>query len=458
MNNKRIIEGLELKSKAPDSIREKSINHRGVFFKGTTYDLPLVPPIFSQHILFSGGIGSGKTNAINQVVQQLINLRSKKDVVIIFDSKGDFLQTFGKKIPDSEKVVISNDNAATAIWNMFNETLIDYQPTYSWKKSFNENLMELANNLFQTIIEKDTSNPFFPLAAKNIFYGLLKLLANMYLNDHVQGSRTKINNKMIYELSKLDSTSIANKFNEPANQKELAQLISYLGRIKPDKTGQPAFFENDQGASVVATLRNVLIDIFKGKFSDVGDFSIRDFVRKKGGKFLFIEYDLDQGRVLGPIYKTMVDLAIKESLCRERSDGNVFFVIDEFRLLPKLDYMDAGVNLGRGLGAKFIVGIQNLKQIEAIYGEAEAKSILSGFVTNVNFRTTDMETREYIKSLSGDQIYEYDVMSLSGGRQREKSSVITDESILKLNVGEAIVNIPVLDKNPIKFQFKEFKG
>lgn len=49
-------------------------------------------------------------------------------------------------------------------------------------------------------------------------------------------------------------------------------------------------------------------------------------------------------------------------------------------------------------------------------------------------------------------------MSLSGGTQREKATVITDEDILKLNVGEAIINIPVLDKNPIKFQFKEFIG
>ena len=317
--------------------------------------------------------------------------------------------------------------------------------------------MELASSLFQTIIEKDANNPFFTLASKNIFYGLLKLLANNYLSEHLQGGKIKINNKMIYELSKLDSSKIASMFNEPNNQKDLAQLIYYLGRMKTDKDGKQNLSENDQGASVIATLRNVLIDIFKGKFAEAGTFSIREFVRNKGGKFLFIEYDLSQGRVLAPIYKVMIDMAIKESLCRERSKGNVFFIIDEFRLLPKLDFMDAGVNLGRGLGAKFIVGIQNLKQIEAIYGEAEAKSILSGFVTNINFRTTDLETREYIKSLSGEQIYEYDVMSLSGGKQREKASVITDEDILKLNVGEAIINIPVLDKNPIKFQFREFK-
>ena len=451
---KHTIEGLELKDTISPTIISKVSAHKGVMLQGASFNLPLIPPIFSQHILFSGGIGSGKTNAINQIVQQLIEKRTKNDVVVIFDSKGDFLQKFGHKVPD--KVVISNDQNATTTWNMFNEALIDYKNL--GVKSLDENLMELASSLFQTIIEKDANNPFFTLASKNIFYGLLKLLANKYLTEHLQGKRNKINNKVIYELSKLDSSKIADMFNEPAQQKDLAQLIYYLGRMKKDKDGNLVLSENDQGASVIATLRNVLIDIFKGKFADTGDFSIREFVRAKGGRFLFIEYDLSQGRVLAPIYKVMIDMAIKESLCRERSKGNVFFIIDEFRLLPKLDFMDAGVNLGRGLGAKFIVGIQNLKQIEAIYGEAEAKSILSGFVTNINFRTTDIETREYIKSLSGEQIYEYDVMSLSGGTQREKATVITDEDILKLNVGEAIINIPVLDKNPIKFQFKEFIG
>lgn len=450
---KQIVEGLELKNVAPEKARIAISTHRGVVLPGNSFSLPLIQPIFSQHILFSGGIGSGKTNAINHIVQQLIDKRTANDVVVIFDSKGDFLTKFGSKLPD--KVVISNDSNANATWNMFNEALIDYQK-YG-VKSLDENLMELASSLFQTIIEKDANNPFFTLASKNIFYGLLKLLANNYLSEHLQGGKRKINNKMIYELSKLDSSKIASMFNEPNNQKDLAQLIYYLGRMKTDKDGKQNLSENDQGASVIATLRNVLIDIFKGKFAEAGTFSIREFVRNKGGKFLFIEYDLSQGRVLAPIYKVMIDMAIKESLCRERSKGNVFFIIDEFRLLPKLDFMDAGVNLGRGLGAKFIVGIQNLKQIEAIYGEAEAKSILSGFVTNINFRTTDLETREYIKSLSGEQIYEYDVMSLSGGKQREKASVITDEDILKLNVGEAIINIPVLDKNPIKFQFREFK-
>ena len=223
---KKVIEGLELKSTVIPEATKKALTHKGVFLYGTQFNLPLVPPIFSQHILFSGGIGSGKTNAINQIVQQLIDKRTQNDVVIIFDSKGDFLNRFGNKLPD--KVVISNDSDSTVTWNMFNEALMDYKRL--GVKSLDENLMELASSLFQTIIEKDANNPFFTLAAKNVFYGLLKLLANKHLDEHLQSGGKRITNKTIYELSKLDSSKIAEMFSEPAQQKDLAQLVYYLGR------------------------------------------------------------------------------------------------------------------------------------------------------------------------------------------------------------------------------------
>ena len=77
-------------------------------------------------------------------------------------------------------------------------------------------------------------------------------------------------------------------------------------------------------------------ELLIGKFKEAGDFSIRSFVRNKGGKILFIEYDLGVGSVLTPVYKALFDLAIKETLGRARSEGNVYFVIDEFSLLPHL--------------------------------------------------------------------------------------------------------------------------
>ncbi len=46
-------------------------------------------------------------------------------------------------------------------------------------------------------------------------------------------------------------------------------------------------------------------DSFFGVFGEAGDFSIREFVRKKGGRTLFIEYDMAIGEALSQVYRSL---------------------------------------------------------------------------------------------------------------------------------------------------------
>ena len=65
--------------------------------------------LLSRHIMLLGGIGTGKTNTINQLLNQLLNNLTTEDIVIIFDTKGDFYREFYSP----GDVVISNDGTAT---------------------------------------------------------------------------------------------------------------------------------------------------------------------------------------------------------------------------------------------------------------------------------------------------------------------------------------------------------
>ena len=374
----------------------------------------------------------------------------KNDVMIIFDSKGDFAERFPAQLyPKLNVKFLSNDGISTVFWNVFKEAVIDLPPSAT-RQEINDALLEMSSILFQPMIDKDKNNPFFTLAAKNIFYGISKVLCEKY---YIQTRNPNaVTNRMIFEYSQKPVEEIVKDFTSPGCYSELNQLVDYLGRLDSNL----GFKFNDQGASVLATLRNTLLEIFKGNFVKDGSFSVREFISSPGSKVLFVEYDIRQGQVLAPIYKAILDFAIKEALSRHRVKRNVFFVIDEFRLLPKLDYMDAGVNFGRALGAKFIIGIQNILQIDDVYGKPMARSILSGFLTSVNFRTVDSETREYIKSLFGKRIYVYDNLNITGGQTRERDDVVTDNDILKLKTGQAIIGIPVLTKNPILFQFLKY--
>ena len=185
---------------------------------------------------------------------------------------------------------------------------------------------------------------------------------------------------------------------------------------------------------------------------------MRDAVRGKGGRAIFIEYDLGIGSMLTPIYRLLLDLAIKEALCRQKSEGNVWFIIDEFRLVPNLQHVDDGVNFGRSLGAKFIVGVQNVEQVFHAYGESLARSVLSGFMTTIAFRVNDATTRNFIQGLFGKnrkrEAYMASVQSRGLVEQVRDANVVEDWDIADLPVGRAMVGLP--GQEPFLFQCKRY--
>jgi type IV secretory pathway TraG/TraD family ATPase VirD4 len=148
-------------------------------------------------------------------------------------------------------------------------------------------------------------------------------------------------------------------------------------------------------------------------------------------------------------------MAIKESLSRRRSAGNIWFVIDEFRLLPHLQYLENAVNFGRGLDVKFIIGVQNISQVDEVYSGL-ATSILSGFSSNFVFRLGDRASKDYVEGIFGynkkAEIYKPGSSSIM--ENIREAHVVEDWDIAQLQIGEAIVGLAGLE--PFLFRFDEF--
>ena len=391
--------------------------------------VPLGDELLSRHIMLLGGIGTGKTNTFNQLISQLRKSMSKDDIMIVFDSKGDFYSTFYQP----GDIVISNDETATGeagkdYWNIFNEI--------ERGEHTEENIVEIAKTLFNKKLEK-TNQPFFPNAAKDIFSAILTHFTrhpeikatNESLRAFIDGAPTSAIREML------------------AEHNDLRAMISYIFDDRSPQT---------QG--VISELQQLCREIFLGNFKKEGTLSMRNIVRNKGGKTVFIEYDLGIGGMLSPIYTLLFDLAIKEALCRKKSEGNVYFVTDEFSLLPNLKHVDDAVNFGRSLGVKFMIGIQNIDQVYEIYGENRARSLLSGFLTSVCFRVNDEKSKAYIRELHGanrkKEIYMASVQGRGLVETVRDANVVEDWDITGLELGQAIIGFP--GKEPFKFQFKKF--
>ena len=52
--------------------------------------------LLSSHMLAIGSIGSGKTNLLYHLVKNIVDNITENDLIVFFDSKGDFLKRFYK--------------------------------------------------------------------------------------------------------------------------------------------------------------------------------------------------------------------------------------------------------------------------------------------------------------------------------------------------------------------------
>lgn len=396
---------------------------------GKSANFPLSDDLLSKHLLFIGGIGMGKTNGIFQILSQLREHMTSDDVMVIFDTKGDFYETFYRQ----GDIVISNDEKATGsqgkdYWNIFEEINAGVNTE--------EEIVEIARALFYERSSK-SSQPFFPNAARDLFSGVM-------LHFHRMGGEK--NNAVLRNF--LDQTPSAEMRAILQQHQDLKAMTSYIADDRSPQT---------QG--VISELQQHLREIFIGNFRKEGSLSIRQAIRAKQGRLVFVEYDLGIGGMLTPIYQLMLDMAIKEALSRKKSDGNVWFIIDEFRLIPNLQHIDDGINFGRSMGAKFIIGVQNIEQVFHAYGEAQAHSILSGLLTTVAFRVNDAATRKFIQELLGKnrkkEVFMSSVSSRGIVEQIREANVVEDWEIANMRVGEAIINTPGYE--PFMFHFDKVK-
>ncbi len=401
----------------------------GLDENGREIYVPLDENLFSRHMLLLGGIGTGKTNVFNQILGQLRKLMTGEDIMIIFDTKGDFYREFYRP----GDIVISNDETATGpdgpdYWNIFHEI--------GQEDHMEENIVEISKALFRQKLEK-TNQPFFPNAAKDLFSAVL--------THFCRNKELRADNQMLRAF--LDGVPVAALREMLGQHEDLKAMATYIFDDRSPQT---------QG--VISELQQLSREIFLGNFKKEGTLSMRGIVRAKGARFVFIEYDLGIGNMLSPIYSLLFDLALKEALSRKKSEGNVYFITDEFSLLPNLQHVDDAVNFGRSLGVKFMIGIQNIDQVYENYGENRARSLLSGFLTTVCFRVNDGKSKEYIKELHGvnrkKEIYMASVQGRGIMESVRDANVVEDWDITRLGLGQAIIGFP--GTPPFVFQFKKY--
>jgi len=392
--------------------------------------------ILSKHAMLIGGTGCGKTTLFYHFVSQIKRNMTADDVMIVFDSKGDFYSKFYNKSTDA---IIGNSRQYSSIsehWNIYKEILAD-----GWdERDFIINTQEICKSFFEERT-KNTTNAFFPNAARD-------LLAAILITFIREGKKDpEIKKEFFYN----------QKLKEFLDVSDTQMIMDLLGD-SPDANAILSYISGDnaQSQGVLSEMYSIAREILVGVFSDRGVFSIREFVRNKGKKTLFIEYDLSIGSMLTPVYRLMFDLALKEALGRNKSQGNVYLICDEFKLLPHLRHIDDGVNFGRSLGVKVFAGVQSIEQLYEIYGQSRGRNIAAGFSSVYAFRSNDTSTRDYVSGLFGKNIVmeRYQRLDNQVVEEKRNGQTVEDWDLNSLRIGEAIVGLPF--SQPFRFHFDNY--
>jgi len=393
--------------------------------------------VLSKHTMLLGGTGCGKTTLFYHFVSQIKRTMTKDDVMIIFDSKGDFYSKFFDK---SNDFVIGNSkqySTESQHWNIYKEILAD-----GWEDSdFIINTQEVCKSFFEERT-KNTTNAFFPNAARDLLAAIITTFIREGKKDPQIKKEFFYNSKLKEFLDLSDAQMIMDLLGDSLDANA---VMSYING------------DNAQSQGVLSEMYSIIREIFIGVFADKGAFSMREFVRNKGNKTLFIEYDLSIGSILTPVYRLMFDLALKEALGRNKPQGNVYLICDEFKLLPHLRHIDDGINFGRSLGVKVFAGVQSIEQLYEIYGQSRGRNIAAGFSSIYAFRSNDTSTRDYVSGLFGKNIVleKYQMLDNRIVEEKRNGQTVEDWDLNSLNIGEAIVGLPF--SQPFRFYFDMYK-
>lgn len=394
---------------------------------GRKATLSLAEGDLATHVLFLGPSGTGKTNALRELLRQVKASLRPGDTMCVFDPKGDFLSLLD---PSLDLAVPGGADA----WNVCGDVVAD-----GWgEEDVAENAREVAQTVFADAVER-SSSPFFPKAARDLFADVLGALCVCSEKDR-EFRRKNLNNRALRDYLLGATSSGLHEFL--GHERRFSGSLKYLGDGS-----------SDQALGVLAELQEATSALFSGGFGECGAFSSRQFHRGGVGT-VFVEYDVT--RAATPAYQVIIDSFLKEALAGRRPGSSTYVFIDELPMLPHLLFLENALSFGRSQGVKVIAAAQSVEQLYDAYGRDAGAALVSGFQTLVCFRPSDEATRACARERGGSCLKELSYLSGEGRASFElrDAHVVEDWDLASLGRGEAFLFRPFA--GPLRFQFGRY--
>ena len=354
----------------------------------------------TQHIWINGTTGAGKTVTFSDMLSQI---RDKKRRAIVYDIMGTYVGRFYRPEKD-------------IILNPFDERSPSWNP---WVECTNSQDYEmLAASQIPKSGGRTGEDPFWKDAARSLYAATLERLAR----DGRTDNHTLLRYLLTSDLENLREL-LANSAAESLVSKDL------------EKTA----------LSVKAILNNYIKGL---RFLDdsCNVFSIRKWVEKEEDSWIFITSRPDIHETLMPLISAWYDTAITAALSlKEDKERRIYFALDELPTLEYLSSLKKGMSLGRQKGLSFILGTQDLSQLQVNYGVDNTKTIIGNANNKLILRTSS--DAENISNIFSKSEYEENTESVSYGvtDNRDGVSISTHRNVKNTVLASELQNLDNLE-------------
>ena len=479
------------------------------------------------HSLVIGATGSGKTTTFINPMIQLLGATDAGSSMIMTDPKGELFSLHSKFLQERGYNVLLLDlrdtysssrwNPLGGIYDMYQEylnagkgilfhrdSMADYpdlkrkdgegaegEPWMEWrgnayadfthcqddvtvaKQKIYDEMYEDLNDLISVICPiENEKDPLWEKGARSIIMATCLAMLEDSENPELGMTKDKFN---FFNLNKALTNSengfeALKKYFEGRSQLSQAVTLSRQVLSAADSTMSSYM-------SITFDKLNMFNDRGICGLTSATDINAEEFAEKPTALFMKIPDEKDTRHGLAAVfilcmYKALIKVAsAREDLSLPR---NVYFILDEFGNMPKIEKFDKMITVGRSRKIWFNMVVQSYSQLNNVYGEKVADIVKSNCGMKMFIGSNDIGTCKEFSELCGNMTVRTSSTSASMGAKEGDYSVsnqtqvrplIYPSELQKLNnkesTGNAIIvtfgNYPLMTKYTPSYLCKYYK-
>lgn len=322
--------------------------------------LPLVKGSETQHILVTGGTGSGKTNCFNHLLPQIQKLGQR---AVLIDTTGFFVEHYYREGID---ILLNPFDARSSSWHPWIECLDQFD--------FDALAMSFIP---QSYSEHDN---YWHTAARSLF-------SSVMLKLNHQRRLSELSNWLLYE--------------------SLSRLAAF---VQGTKAASHLDLNSERTAGSIRSVASSFLSCLEFIQDSTTPFSIREWMRAgTEGSWLFLTCQPSQRAALNPLLSCWFSVAMRSLfVLKQDLERRIWFIIDELPSLNRLNGLESFLSESRKYGGCALLAMQSPSQLDTIYGPDITKTIMGNCGTKVVFAEQDPEIALRISKAFGErEIKEY---------------------------------------------------